>query len=356
MKKLINKILVMQHQKLLSYFLFLVILFLLYKISLYFIDILIIYFLMLFFAIIIKPIVDKIEKNTKISKELSILLIITLFFATLITLIFILIPNIYNSISEIAKNLQENIKLTLTSLTNFISNKLPFIQFSINYNQIYQNIIEQINRNIPQITEKAIQIIFSSGKIIFKIILIAVLTFYMIKDYEKIIEYKTKVLSKIFNIPIENIRELVSEIENIIRKFLLGQIFAATYIFIFTLITLFLFNIKQYFLIALIAAIFELIPFIGAFISFSISIIFILNKGILNVIIFILIATIAYQILAKIIYPNVVGKILNISVITVLISIMVGFKLYGIFGMFIAVPIVSIIKYFLDKYLIKQTN
>lgn len=308
---------------------------------------------MLFFSIIIKPITDSIQTKYKISREISTLVIIIFIFAITITLIVILIPNIYSSLLNILKTLQENLSSIFVSISNTLNQYLEFLDIKIHSNQVYENLVKQLNENIPQITEKVFDIAFSGGKAIFNILLISVLTFYMVKDYEKIRNYKITILSRIFNTNVETIQEIVEVSEKVLRKFIVGQLFAATYIFLFTLISLHLFKVKEYFIVALIAGIFELIPFIGAFIAFSISIIFLIDKGVLNVIIFIILATIAYQILAKIIYPNVVGKILNISVITVLLSIMIGFKLYGIFGMFISVPTISILKILIEKKLNK---
>ncbi|MFN4219365.1 MAG: AI-2E family transporter [bacterium] len=340
-------------KKIVYFILILALIFIIYKLSTFFIDILIIYFLTIFLAVVIKPLTDKIYQKFKISREFSSLILILFFFTIVITLFIILIPNLYDSLGDFIKILQENLNLTIAAIINVINYYLSFIEIKIEYQKIIQNTINQINQNIPQITEKLINLIFSGGKTIFNIILITVLTFYTLKDYEKIRNYKINLFSKIFSLDKENLDKLVYEIEVILRKFLLGQIFAATYIFLFTLITLKSLGVKQYLIVAIISGIFELIPFIGAFLAFSISIIFLLNKGIISILIFIIIATIAYQILAKIIYPNIVGKILNISVITVLISIIIGFKLYGIFGMFIAVPFVAIIKNIIDKDLNK---
>lgn len=306
---------------------------------------------MLFFSIIIKPITDNIETRYKISRELSTLIIIVFVFAIVIFLILVLVSNLYLSLINIFKTLQQNLSSIFVSISSTLNTYLGFLDIKIHSDQVYQNLLKKLNENIPQIAEKIFDLAFSGGKIIFNTLLVAVLTFYMVKDYEKIRSYKIKIISKIFNTNIEEIEEVVRISETILRKFILGQLFAATYIFLFTMISLYLFKVKEYFIVALIAGIFELIPFIGAFLAFSISILFLIDKGIVNVIIFVILATIAYQILAKIIYPNVVGKILNISVITVLISIMVGLKFYGIFGMFISVPMISILKVLIDRKL-----
>lgn len=335
--------------KILYYILLITLLYFIYKISIFFIEILVIYFLTIFFSIILKPIVDWLEKKYKLSTNFSSLIIIFLFFGIVITLFTILIPSLYYTLTEFAKTLQENLVALNNSLINIVNKYLSFLEVDIQSEQIIKNILNQINQNIPKITEKILEILLSSSKIILNIILVTVLTFYHVKDYEKIKKFKINIISKLFSIKPQLVEKTTYVIEKILRKFLLGQIFAASYIFLFTLISLKIFNVKQYLIVATIAGIFELIPFIGAFIAFFISIIFLLNKGFLSVILFIILATIAYQILAKIIYPNIVGKILKISVISVLLSIIIGFKLYGIFGMFIAVPLASIIKNIIEE-------
>jgi len=293
----------------------------------------------------IKP-AEYLKNKFNIPENISSFIIITIISIIIVTLINILIPSTLLSLKEISEKIANNLYIFSLNLSNFINKTLYYlnIENQIQSDQIYKMLIEQINKNIPSITEKTINIVIYSTKTIFNIILIIVLTFYTIKDYHKIKNFQSKLISKLFNIEQQKVEKIIEDSEEILRKFFIGQIIAATYIFLFTSITLSIFKVEQFFVIAFLSSIFELIPFIGAFIAFTISTLFIINKGIINTITFIIIATIAYQVLAKVIYPYFVGKILKISVMTIIISIMIGYKLYGIFGMAIAIPFISILK------------
>ncbi len=60
---------------------------------------------------------------------------------------------------------------------------------------------------------------------------------------------------------------------------------------------------------------------------------------------------IGYQLLAKVIYPYVMGKLLELSPVTVLFSILCGAEVGGLAGMFVAVPIAASIKAVFNKWM-----
>jgi len=347
-----NKIITEKAQQILYYIALIVLLILLYNISLLFIDIIIIIFAVFFLNILLRPVVDYLKIKLKLSETISSFLIILVLSFMIITILNILIPSIYISIKEISEKINKNLYFFLVSISNSLNNIFSSIGIKTNIqsDQLYKVLVDQISKNIPSITEKTFSIILYSTKTIFNILLIIVLTFYTIKDYHLIKNFQTNLISKVFNLSSQQVGETITKIENILRKFFLCQLVAATYIFTFTFISLYIFQVEQFLVIATLAGLFELIPFIGAFISFTLSVIFIINKGITSTLIFIVIAIIAYQILAKVIYPYFAGKILKLSVITIIISLMMGYKLYGIFGMVIAIPLVSTLKVILFNF------
>jgi predicted PurR-regulated permease PerM len=346
--------------KIFKFVLIILIIFIIYNLLLFLKNIVNIVVLTFFFSIAVKYISDYIEKLknyrnlfSKIlslfSRDFIILLIIIFFLLVLISILLIIIPSINIHIKETKENIIFTIntfKLLAEKYFYIIIEKLN-IQ-NLNIEDVYKTFLNELNNNIPNIANFIVNIVLNSTSIIGKAILISVLTFYFTRDYNKIKDFYINILSKKKENK-EEIKKLLEKIEDTIGKFILGQLFAALYIFIVIFFILYFLKAKNFFLIALIAGLFELIPFIGAFIGFFLSIIFVLPLGIHKVIIFLILITFFYQLLAKVIYPNVIGKILNISVITVLLSLLIGYKIFGIMGMFISIPVASIIKELICK-------
>ena len=95
-----------------------------------------------------------------------------------------------------------------------------------------------------------------------------------------------------------------------------------------------------------------MIPYVGAIIATVIAAIITLITGGLSQTIWMLIVTIILQqIDANIINPKIVGQSLKISPLLVLFAVTVGGAYFGILGMFLAVPVVAVVRILVDDYL-----
>ena len=96
---------------------------------------------------------------------------------------------------------------------------------------------------------------------------------------------------------------------------------------------------------------FNMIPFIGAIIATVIAGLITLITGGLSQAIWMLIVTIVLQqIDANIINPKIVGQSLKISPLLVLFAVSVGGAYFGILGMFLAVPVIAVIRIVVDDF------
>ncbi|MGC8734359.1 MAG: AI-2E family transporter [bacterium] len=336
-----------------------ILIFILYQFFIFFKDVITLIIFVIFFSFIIKFIITSIDnlrlknpflkKFFNFSNDFIAFSLISFFISLILVIILIITPALYSSIKDIASNIIDFLKTTLLLIDKyFLFLKSNLGLENVKLDELYKNIINEANNYIPNLANFLLNLVLNSTKIIGKIILIGILTFYFVRDYDKIIDFYLNIFTK-ENKQKEELTKIINLIEETISKFIIGQFFAAIYIFTFIFIILFIFKVKNSFIIALLAGTFELVPFIGAFIGFFLSIIFIIPLGIQKLIIFIIYITIVYQLLAKIIYPRFIGKILDISVITVLISLLIGYKIAGITGMFISIPIASIIKKIITK-------
>ena len=95
-----------------------------------------------------------------------------------------------------------------------------------------------------------------------------------------------------------------------------------------------------------------MIPYFGAIIAVTISIIItFLTGGISQAIWMAVVVIILQQIDANIINPKIVGDSLKISPLLVIFAVTIGGAYFGFLGMFLAVPIVAVIKIVLIDYI-----
>ena len=130
-----------------------------------------------------------------------------------------------------------------------------------------------------------------------------------------------------------------------------ARILGCLFIFLSSLLAFFLFDINYPFSLALIAGVFNFVPYIGI-LAATIIIFIVIALEDLSLVIFVLIVfTIINQIESNLITPMLMKKAINISPAMVLISLAIGGTLWGVAGAILAIPLFGILSNFIGGYL-----
>lgn len=148
----------------------------------------------------------------------------------------------------------------------------------------------------------------------------------------------------------KQINETLKSIESIIHSYIVGLLMQFGYMTILLGGTLFLFGIHYALLIAVIFAILNLIPYVGAFIGNIIGVLLTLSSSPdLSSVFTVLIIITAVQFLDNnILMPSIVGSKIRINALVCLFGVFIGGALAGIGGMFLALPLIAVFKIIFD--------
>jgi predicted PurR-regulated permease PerM len=137
------------------------------------------------------------------------------------------------------------------------------------------------------------------------------------------------------------VAKLVNKIQRKMGAWVLGQIILSAVIFGLVFIGLTVLKVQFALVLALLAGLFEIVPFIGPFISGAIAIFFgFLQAPALAVAVLIL-WIVTQQLEAHIIVPIVMSKSVGLNPVLVILGILVGATLGGFVGALIAIPLIS---------------
>ena len=134
-----------------------------------------------------------------------------------------------------------------------------------------------------------------------------------------------------------------------IGKWLQGQLVLGVLIGILVYLGLSIFQVRNALLLALVAAIMEIIPAFGPIISAIPAVLIAisdggLSKGFLVIGLYVII----HQFENHLIYPLVIKKIVGIPPIMVILALIVGFKLAGVLGLLLSVPAAAVLVELID--------
>ena len=116
-------------------------------------------------------------------------------------------------------------------------------------------------------------------------------------------------------------------------------------------------KVKYATLLGVVIGTFNIIPYFGAIVAITISIIItIFTGGISQAIWLGIVIIILQQIDANIINPRILGNSLNLSPILVIFSVTIGGAYFGVLGMFLGVPVMALIKIIIIEYINEKNN
>ena len=195
----------------------------------------------------------------------------------------------------------------------------------------------------------AISAVFS----IVDVFIALIVSIYILIERGQIIKFLKKLATAIFPEKTYNhLGKYFDDSNTIFFKFIASQFIDAVIVGILVSIALTIMGIKYGFVLGFFIGLFNMIPYFGAIIATVIAaIITIITGGLSQAIWMVVVVIILQQIDANIINPKIVGKSLKISPLLVIFSVTVGGAFFGMLGMFLAVPVIAVIKILVEDYI-----
>lgn len=143
-----------------------------------------------------------------------------------------------------------------------------------------------------------------------------------------------------------------SKTDRVVGGFLRGQLLINLVIGVTLWIGFTLLDVPLALTLAFVAALFNIVPYLGPIISSVPAVLLALTVGPWTAVGALVVIVLANQLEAHVYAPLILGKTTNLHPVTVIISILIGVALFGLLGAFIAIPVVALAKVLLEEYLL----
>jgi len=138
---------------------------------------------------------------------------------------------------------------------------------------------------------------------------------------------------------------VLHDLDKVLGGFIRGQFLVGATIGTAITLVLVLFRVKYGVLIGVAAGLLDIIPYVGAIVAFiPATLLALFNDGWQHALIIAGLFVVIFQLEGHFIAPRIVSDSVGLSPLTVIVAILIGADLGGIGGMFLAVPIASILK------------
>lgn len=292
---------------------------------------------------------ENLYKKVKfIKKKARLFSVITVYIiAIIIALLAIrfIVPVISQSIIDLVNNFQNYYSLAMENINSLPSDSIFKSEYVMGIADEIKNIDLKEFVNIERLSAYAKGAInIANG--IFDFFVAIIVSVYILLERTEIVKFIKKLTRAMFNKnTYDNINRYFDRTNEIFLKFLASQLLDAIVVGILTSIAMSIMGVKYAVLLGFLIGLSNMIPYFGAIIGVIISIIITLLTGGVSQAIWMAISVIILQqIDANIINPKIVGDSLKISPLLVIFAVTIGGAYFGILGMFLAVPVVAVIK------------
>ncbi|MGM7685070.1 AI-2E family transporter [Cytobacillus sp. Hm23] len=298
-------------------------------------------------AYLLKALVDYFEGQFRMNRIISITAVYLLFFSFIGLIFTFITPIIIDNIGNLISNFPKYISDTNDWITKYIVNNELFEKYGVtSYVNTYANdLFMKIGEFTNLFLNKLADWLISLTSTAFNILIGIIISIYMLKDKEAFgIGAKKMVKALLTERYAKSILQFFSNLDEVFSKFLVGKLLDSLIIGILCFIGLLLLNVPYALLISLIVGITNMIPYFGPFIGMVPAVIITLFNDPIQALWVAIFIFGLQQFDGYYLGPKILGDKVGLSPVWIILAIIIGGGTMGVIGMFIAVPIVAVIK------------
>ncbi|NRS90561.1 putative PurR-regulated permease PerM [Flavobacterium sp. 7E] len=294
------------------------------------------------FAVLLLPVSNFLTTKVHLPHILAVSLTVLLFILIIIA-IFTFISYQISDIASDFDRIKKNIELFTRDVHRYIS-----ATFNLSIWEQKKYIDDVTQDSMKNGTKTIGNTLISVTDIIADLTLIPIYTFLILLYRTHFILFFAKLVKKQHH---PKLKEILSQVKSAINNYIVGLIIETIVVSVLTGLGLYIIGVKYFILLGIITGILNLIPYVGILIAGLVTVLSSLTATPdISIMLGILIINIVVQIIDNnILVPMIINTKVEINAFVSIIGIIIGGGIAGISGMFLAIPLLAILKIIFDR-------
>lgn len=288
---------------------------------------------------ILTPVKEFFMSRLKLNKKLASILVILIVLGVIIAGIAVIIPSFIEEISSSGDIFDSMGEFYADMTAKFNLDNIPAA------NSLYNSMVEKGNSLWVKFSAELLDNILKIGSKIISLAVMPIIIYYFMCDGDKIFSRMMLIL------PTDKrdvTQKIILDINKVLKRYISSQLYLCGIIGILTFILLVLLKIKFPLWIAVLNALFNIIPYFGPIFGIAPAVIVALMMSPLKALYVLIGMVLIQQIEGNILSPKITGDSTEMHPFVIIILLLIGDKFGGFIGMIIVVPIAVIIKVLYD--------
>lgn len=293
------------------------------------------------FALLLAAVCNWIEQHLRLPRSITAILVTTLFFG-IIAFIFLQLGAQLSLLKNEWPAFEQQIKYLFSSAQEYIDH-----QFGINSAKQIEYLNETAAKSVNSGTV-ALGIVLLSFSSIFILCLFTFLyTFFLLIYRRHILRFFLLLNAETHH---HIVLDIMSQVRYMVKKYLTGLVIQMIIVAAMIYIALLCIGVKYALLLAVISGVFNVLPYVGILTSMLIVSLMAFATGIPTDALWVIFSyVVIHAIDGNFIVPKIVGSKVKVNSLFAMMAIIIGEMTWGISGMFLAIPILAIVKIVFDR-------
>ncbi|HEU4555645.1 MAG TPA: AI-2E family transporter [Chitinophaga sp.] len=286
-------------------------------------------------AIMLLPLAHTMEQ-LRVPRGLAAFIAVLIFVILLVSVVLLLTRQMGAFVSDFP-HLQQQLLHSLDSLQIWIN-----ANFKINTHKQMDYLEQMAMGTLGSATSFLSQTLGAVSSMVIFIIFVLLYSFFLLLYRSLLIAFLVRLFQEKHR---EELLDVIRQTRIIIKSYVSGLMIEMIVVAVVNCSIFWLLGIKYATLLGIMAAIFNLIPYLGIFTAIIVSMVVTMTTGTLGASVQVGIALLVVHFLdSNILLPRIVGAKVKINALVTIIGVVTGNLLWGIPGMFLAIPIIAIMK------------
>lgn len=307
-------------------------------------------------AYLLDPMVCYLIKHLKLRRGFSILITYIFLLGVIVSIVYLIIPNIISSISDLVVKTPDFIKYT----EEFVSTRIVDIEFfdKIGFKpnfETFPKILEETGKIITSILNSFVSQLINLTSLFFKVILSITISVYMLLEKDKAkIQTKRLIYALFSKNKSEKIISTADEANRIFSKYIIGKTVDSVIIGLLCFFVLSIIEIPYALLISVIVGVTNMIPYFGPFIGAVPAVLITIFSSPIKALYVAITILVLQQFDGLYLGPKILGDTVGVRPLWIITAITLGGAAFGVMGMLLGVPVIAVLKLMIERYVEKR--
>lgn len=294
------------------------------------------------FAILLRPIALFLKTKLRFPHVIAVMVSVILF-VILIMGVFMFISFQISDIASDFDKIEKNINIHIVNIEHFVKEN-----FHLSTSEQKKYIDDATDNSLETGKEMIGSTIISFTDMILNLTLIPIYTFLILLYRTHFILFLSKLFKEEHQLILQDI---LYQVKVAVNSYIIGLIIEMIAVSVLTTVGLMLIGVQYAILLGIITGILNLIPYIGIlFAGFLTIVASLTGSPDLSIIVGVIVVNVVVQLVDNnVLVPLIVNSKVEINAFVSIVGIIIGGTIAGISGMFLAIPIIAILKVIFDR-------